>query len=256
MSLSGPRPIRTAGIFLTVLTAFACADGGTPDGGSPDEGAAGPREETRAGQSGGQPGDPSQGSQGIQGPISEAELGGIDPDDINLVLRWTTNPIVAETQSDRTPARTIRSVTYGTVPGADRMTIEFEEDGPLPSHVVESFVRPLPHCTGGDTVRSQGPGLLRVRIPNVSADSAAAGVPFPPTELGNVTSIHLTCVRETLVEWVLDVQAATAYRVLHLSSPTRLVVDVRQPVEGASGGAAGEATGDAAEATTEDPAGG
>lgn len=252
MSLPGARPIRVAGVFLAVVTAFACADDGASAGGSSEEGAAGPRQETGVGQ----PGETSQGSQGVQGPISEAELGGIDPDDINLVLRWTTNPIVAETQSDRTPARTIRSVTYGAVSGADRMTIEFQEDGPLPSHVVESFVRPLPHCTGGDTVRSQGPGLLRVRFPNVSADSTAATAPFPTTEMGNVTSVHLTCLQETLVEWVLDVQAATAYRVLHLSSPTRLVVDVRQPVEGAAEGTSEETTEDPAGPTSENPAGG
>ena len=230
-------PTRALVVVVAAVATFACGDGSGPESGGP--GSAGQVQGSPAGQTQGDPpsGDPS-------GRISEAELGDLDPDDLDLVLRWTTNAIVAETQSDQTPARTIRSVTYAGVPGADRMVIEFEEDAPLPSHRVESFLEPLPHCAGGDTVRSEGPGLLRVRFSEVASDSATASPPFEADGMGNVTSVHLTCLQESVVEWVLDVETATAYRVLHLSDPTRLVVDVRQPVESSEA------------ESSEDPAGG
>ncbi|MFW6199814.1 MAG: AMIN-like domain-containing (lipo)protein [Gemmatimonadota bacterium] len=206
-------------LALSVM-ASGCGDGRSPEGGGPGGGT--PEAEGTAGDQGSEPGR-------VEGTLAEEELGTLDPDDINLVLRWTTNAISAETRADQTPARTITSVTFDSVPGVDRMIIEFEEGGALPSHTVESFVRPLPHCVGGDTVRSRGPGLLRVRLPDVASDSSAAAPPSPVTGLGNVTSVHLTCLEGTTVEWVLDVEAATAYRVVHLSDPTRLAVDVRQP---------------------------
>ncbi|MDX1567479.1 MAG: hypothetical protein R3223_06740 [Longimicrobiales bacterium] len=208
------------------LLATGCGDGGGPEGSGPAGGD--PAAEGDAAGPGSAPGS-------IQGSLMEEELGTLDPDDINLVVRWTTSVISAETQEGRTPARTITSVTFDSVPGVDRMIVEFEEEGPLPTHTVESFVRPLPHCVGGDTVRSQGPGLLRVRLPDVASDSSIVAPPSPVTGLGNVSSVHLTCLEGTTVEWVLDVEAATAYRVIHLSNPTRLAVDVRQPVDDAEG---------------------
>lgn len=164
--------------------------------------------------------------------MSEAELAGIDPDNVNMALDWTTSRISAESQEDENPARTVTSVEFSRVPGADRMIVAFQENGPLPSHVVESFIRPVPRCASPDSIRSQGPGLLRVRFPDISADSVVAAQPLPETELSNVSALHLACFRDSVVEWVLDVRDATAYRILHLSNPTRLVVDVRHSADG------------------------
>jgi len=166
--------------------------------------------------------------------MSEAELAGIDPDNVSMALDWTTSRINAESREGETPARTVGSVDFSQVPGADRMIVTFEEDGPLPSHVVESFIRPLPRCASPDSIRSEGPGLLRIRFPDISADSAVAAGALPDSGLTNVSALHLACLQGTVVEWVLDVRDATSYRILHLSNPTRLVVDVRHPDEAGS----------------------
>lgn len=216
----GPTTPWTARLAILVIVALAvgCGD----------------REGAEAGMDGQPPGAAARGpdasSEDADG-MSAAELAGIDPDNVTLALDWTTSRISAESQEGETPARTLTSVDFSRVPGADRMIVGFEEDGPIPSHVVESFIRPVPRCASPDSIRSQGPGLLRIRFPDVSADSSVAMATLPDSELTNVSALHLACLRDTVVEWVLDVHDATAYRILHLSNPTRLVVDVRHADE-------------------------
>lgn len=212
------RGARLRGLALacTALMAFGCADQGSP--GSGDGATGGTAAEDREGMSG-------------------EELAGIDPENVNMALDWTTSRISAESQEGETPARTVTSVRLSTLPGSDRMIVEFAEDAPLPSHVVESFIRPVERCGTTDSIRSQGPGLLRISFPEASADSTVAAPDLSASALANVSSVQLGCLEESTVEWVLDVRDATAYRVLHLSNPTRLVVDVRHAV--AAGGADG-----------------
>lgn len=200
------RRARAVALACASLLAFGCADQG-----SPGDGAGGAAAADREGMSG-------------------EELAGIDPDNVNMALDWTTSRISAESQEGETPARTVVALRFSAVPGADRMVVEFEEDGPLPSHVVESFIRPVARCGTSDSIRSQGPGLLTIRFPGASADSTLAAPDVSGSELANVRSLHLACLQDSTIEWVLDVRDATAYRVLHLSNPTRLVVDVRHPV--------------------------
>lgn len=200
------------GLFLVLAGCSGSESSGGEGSGRSVEGQAGAGEEPAS----------------LEVELPDEELGEIERANLDLALRWTTGAITGGTQPDQTPARTVASVTYSQVAEVDRMTITFEEAGPLPSYELESSIRPLPYCAGADSVRSEGPGLLRVQLSDVVADSASLGEPLQRPELGNVSAVHLTCIESTETEWVLDVARATFYRVIHASDPTRLVVDVRQ----------------------------
>src|SRR5712691_55211 len=144
----------------------------------------------------------------------------------DTAFRGTTAPL---RRAGRTAAL-LRAVRADSQPGYDRIVFEFAGDS-IPGYRIEYASRPVVRCGSGDPVAVAGSGRLVVRFGPARAHdemghatierwTAAPGLP-------SVKDWRIVCDFEGQVEWVLGVPAGTPYRVLELTAPARLVLDVR-----------------------------
>lgn len=115
--------------------------------------------------------------------------------------------------------------------GYDRVVFDLP-DG-LPEVHVEYVDKPVRACGSGEQIWPGGDGYLQIRLSGARAH----------TEAGEATASHerqtytLPALRETVptcdfegeVTWVLGAASPESYRVLRLTDPVRLAVDVRHP---------------------------
>ena len=142
--------------------------------------------------------------------------------------RWTAD--VTTTRRNVDGAATLRAVRTARHTGYDRIVFDFGTD-PIPGYHIEYIDRPVRQCGSGDTVPLLGDAWLQVRMEPAYAHTDAgqptiqdrARVPDLPTLL----ELKLVCDFEAQVEWVGGVRSPAGYRVLELSAPARLVVDLR-----------------------------
>ncbi|HYO95187.1 MAG TPA: hypothetical protein VER33_11780 [Polyangiaceae bacterium] len=140
---------------------------------------------------------------------------------------WTAG-IIKRASTARGSVR-LRQVRVAAHAGFDRTVFELE--GPeLPGFHLEYIDRPVRRCGSGDTATIAGDGWLQVSLEPAEAhdDQGHATVHDRSQKpaLPNVQQLELTCDFEGQVVWVLGVQSPNPYRVLTLTQPTRLVVDV------------------------------
>lgn len=137
--------------------------------------------------------------------------------------------------SRRAPAArgvvTLTGVRQAANPGFDRVVFEFS-GGARPGYHIEYVDRPVRECGSGRVVPLQGDGWLLVRLEPARMHTDA-GQPTVTDrqrrpQLSVLRELRTICDFEAQVEWVLAVAAPNRYRVLELSEPTRLVVDVQQ----------------------------
>ena len=125
---------------------------------------------------------------------------------------------------------TLAKVRTAPHPGFDRVVFEFQE-GPLPGYRVEYLAETARQCGSGDEVRTEGGGQILVRFhtaqahteeghPTVAERERRPGLPI-------LKEAKLMCDFEGYVDWVLGVSTRQPYRVMELSEPPRLIVDVR-----------------------------
>jgi hypothetical protein len=116
-------------------------------------------------------------------------------------------------------------------PGFDRIVFEFEGKQ-LPGHHIEYVDRPIRRCGSGHAVEVGGDGWLRVRMEAAAAhdDHGKATIAerdrHRKLSLDVLRELVLTCDFEGQVVWVLGLASPNRYRLLELTSPPRLVVDV------------------------------
>ncbi len=123
-------------------------------------------------------------------------------------------------------------ITTEASPGYDRVVFEFTGGGDsVPGYRVEYTTKPVQRCGSGDPVTVAGTGRLIIRFEPAQAHDEHGSL--SPTErhrvpgLPAVRELILICDLEGQVAWVLGVAAPSEYRVSELSSPARLVLDVR-----------------------------
>jgi hypothetical protein len=125
----------------------------------------------------------------------------------------------------------LREVRSGRNEGFDRVVFEFDGDQ-LPGYHVEYVDRPVRQCGSGEPTQIAGDAWLQVRLVPADAhtDQGVATVRDRERSPGlpNLQELELTCDFEAHVEWVLGLGSPNPYRVLELSDPARLVVDVRR----------------------------
>jgi len=101
----------------------------------------------------------------------------------------------------------------------------------VPGYRVEYATKPVQRCGSGDPVTVAGTGRLIVRFEPAQAHDEHGDL--APTErhrvpvLPAVRELTLICDFEGQVAWVLGIAAPSEYRVSELTSPARLVLDVR-----------------------------
>ncbi|WP_437895932.1 AMIN-like domain-containing (lipo)protein [Sorangium sp. So ce124] len=112
----------------------------------------------------------------------------------------------------------------------DRIVFEFEGDA-VPGYHIDYIDKPVRQCGSGEATEIAGDAWLAVRMTPAAAhnDAGNATVPFREQKLalGVAREIERTCDFEAEVTWVLGVSSPNRYRVLELTKPARLVVDVK-----------------------------
>ncbi|HUF50116.1 MAG TPA: hypothetical protein VMN60_04750 [Longimicrobiales bacterium] len=145
--------------------------------------------------------------------------------------QWTVG--VTDVSHDVTGAATLRAVRTARHAGYDRIVFDFGTAG-LPAYHIEYIDRPVRQCGSGDTVSLAGDAWLQIRMEPAYAHTDAGQPTIPERALvpalPNLKELVLTCDFEAQVEWVGGMAMPSSYRVLELSAPSRLVVDVSHAV--------------------------
>lgn len=124
----------------------------------------------------------------------------------------------------------LSSVEASAHEGYDRVTFTFSTSG-VPGYHVEYTTEPVRECGSGSDVNVAGTGRLVVRLEPAQAHDDQGRVTVQDRErataLPTVEQMKLICDFEGQVQWVLGVTSPAPYRVIELTAPPRLVVDVR-----------------------------
>ncbi|HEX6272826.1 MAG TPA: hypothetical protein VFZ53_07300 [Polyangiaceae bacterium] len=134
---------------------------------------------------------------------------------------------IVDVKRERAPS-ILLAVRAATHAGYDRVVFEFR--GGVPGYHLEYVDRPVRDCGAGDPRPIAGDAWLEVRLSPAHAHEENGRPTVPERELRpqlpNVLEIERTCDFEAVVTWVLGVASPKRYRVLELTEPPRLVVDV------------------------------
>jgi len=137
---------------------------------------------------------------------------------------------ITEKKKALSGAALLTAVRAGQHEKFDRIVFEFTGDA-LPGYHVEYIDRPVRQCGSGEATEIAGDGWLAVRMTPAAAhtDAGKATIPFRERKLalGVALELERTCDFEAEVTWVLGVSSPNKYRVLELTKPARLVVDVK-----------------------------
>lgn len=171
-----------------------------------------------------------------QDTLSQGTLEGLDTEELGLTLPWTSGALNRR-PAPGAPSRTIEGIELSGGEGFDRLVISFAADArDFPGYRLEYLDAPPTDCAADPAeapVATSGAAFLRVRILGARGhDDTGRSTVGSASRKG--TSDHLltlvrTCDFEGEVTWVFDLTEATPYRILELSSPDRLVVDVQRP---------------------------
>ena len=151
------------------------------------------------------------------------------PDEPSAVYlsEWTAG-IIDRPRKDQ-PAAKLVDVRTGMHEGFDRVVFEFDER--VPGYHIEYIDKPVRKCGSGKVTPLAGDGWLEVRMYPAKAHTeegqpAVANRERMP-KLPVLWELELTCDFEAVVTWVFGVESPNRYQVRELSSPPRLVIDLR-----------------------------
>jgi hypothetical protein len=123
----------------------------------------------------------------------------------------------------------LRNIRAAKHAGLDRVVFEFE--GALPGYHVEYIDRPVRRCASGQVTQIEGDAWLEVRFERAQAHDEDGRASIVAREqrpgLPIVRELELTCDFEAVVSAVVGVSRPNRYRLMTLSAPSRLVVDIR-----------------------------
>jgi hypothetical protein len=124
----------------------------------------------------------------------------------------------------------LRDVRTASHEKFDRVVFEFDGDV-LPGYHVEYVDRPVRRCGSGKVVPLTGDGWLVVEFTpaNAHTDEGEASIKDRERKLNleALKELKIICDFEAEVSWVMSLSRPNRYRVLELSNPARIVVDVK-----------------------------
>ena len=123
----------------------------------------------------------------------------------------------------------LRAVRTGKHEFYDRVVFEFEGNA-VPGYVIEYVDKPVRDCGRGKVVPVGGDGFLMVSLQPANAHTEsgqpmARNVQLNP-DSGLLKDLKLICDFEAEVQWIMGLSSPNKYRVLELTNPARLVVDI------------------------------
>ena len=130
---------------------------------------------------------------------------------------------------DGTQPALLKAVRTGKHEFYERVVFEFEGNA-LPGYVIEYVDKPVRDCGRGEVVPVGGDGFLMVTLQPANAHTAS-GQPTvrnvqPNSDSKLLNDLKLICDFEAEVQWVMGLSSPNRYRVLELTNPARLVVDI------------------------------
>jgi hypothetical protein len=139
---------------------------------------------------------------------------------------------VTEKQSTSETAVILMDVRVAGHKNFDRVVFEFAGDR-MPGYRVEYLTRRSEECGSGQPVRVGGSEQILLALSPAKAhnDDGSATIKerVRLPRLKMLQEMRVVCDYEGEVEWLLGLTARRQYRVLELSNPTRLVLDVKHP---------------------------
>jgi hypothetical protein len=124
----------------------------------------------------------------------------------------------------------LRAIRTGRHKGFDRVVFEFRGNS-VPGYRIDYVDRPVRQCGSGDAVRVAGDAFLRVSMTPAQAHTDAGRPTIGYRELRLrlplIKELQSTCDFEGEVEWVIGLSSPNRYRILELSNPRRLVIDIK-----------------------------
>jgi hypothetical protein len=141
-----------------------------------------------------------------------------------------TAGIVEKKRPAMSPA-TLHSVRTGDHQSFERVVFEFSGTD-LPGYHIEYLDHPVRACGSGDIVEISGEGFLQVRLQPAQAHDENGQPAITTRELKPglplIQEMKIVCDFEADVEWILGLAKPNRYRVLELSKPPRLVIDIKR----------------------------
>lgn len=160
-------------------------------------------------------------------PVQSAARASAAPEPLPADFRGTAG-IISKKRDTQAPTRLV-DVRSARHDGFDRVVFEF--DGLVPGYHLEYVDKPVRRCGSGDPTTLAGDGWLEVRMTPADAHdtegNALIAVRERRTAHAVLEELEQTCDFEAHVTWVLGLASPNHFRVLELSSPARLVVDVK-----------------------------
>jgi hypothetical protein len=137
---------------------------------------------------------------------------------------WTIGTL--EAVRDGKPA-TLQALRTGRNDGFDRVVFELDRAA---GYSVTYVDRPAHHCTSGAPLTVEGDALLMITL-RPAAAHGETGKPAAPKELTEdltvLREVEQVCDFEGVASWVVGLSAPNKFRVMELTEPTRLVVDIQ-----------------------------
>lgn len=130
----------------------------------------------------------------------------------------------------------LKAVRTGRHESFDRVVFEFEGNV-VPGYQIEYVDKPVRDCGQGAVVPIAGDGFLMIRLQPSNAHTEAGEASVQNRQqtpnLPILKELKLICDFEAEVQWILGLASPNRYRVLELTSPARLVVDIAHKSSGA-----------------------
>ena len=124
---------------------------------------------------------------------------------------------------------TLRAVRTAQHPHFDRITFEFDSEQ-IPGYHIEYIDKPVRDCGAGNVVPIEGDGWIEVRMTPARAHTDDGQPTAARREYKFAypvfREVKRTCDFEGTVTYVIGVSSPNKFRLLELTDPARLVVDV------------------------------
>ncbi len=134
-----------------------------------------------------------------------------------------------EKQSQSVAQANLNQLRFGEDSGFDRVVFQFS-GSLLPGYSIEYVTPPAVGCASGLSIDISGGAVLLVKFRPANAHNdqgqpTVANLDARP-QLKQIVDAKVTCDFEGLVSWGVGVKSKTGYRVMELTGPSRLVIDI------------------------------
>jgi hypothetical protein len=152
--------------------------------------------------------------------------GNSSPTTINQ--QWTVG-IVEKKRDDIGPV-TVKNIRTGQHAGYERIVFDFEGRA-VPGYRIEYVDRPVRQCGSGEPVALAGDAWLHITLSPSQAHDGNGNATIKNRERKTgykiIKELKFTCDFEAQVAVALGLSSPNRFRVLELSNPTRLVIDIK-----------------------------